>query len=142
MARKVTQVSPKTVINQTQKGIRNKFWASGFKIDKYASGGETQHISTSFLEPQEVSIELTPISNWGTDTSTDRITMVLSDGTKLPRWKATQKGIAFFKTKELAEQYFLVATHNLFSNTKDVLKLHSYFLGKVSAQNPSFTENL
>jgi len=141
MGRKVTQVSPKTVIKHVENNINDTIWASGFKIDKY-HGSEMQHINTSYFEPQQVKIKLSEKSRWGTDFSYDRIVMVTEDGNEITRWKAVDMGVKFFKTKELAEQYFLLVTHNLYTKTENVMKLHNIFLDKISQDNPHFVNEL
>ncbi len=141
MSRKVTQVSPKTVIRHKENGTRDTIWAAGLKFDKYA-GDEVQHISADYFEPQEVQIELAEQSKWGSSTSADRLTMITNNGEKIARWQATSKGVKFFKTQELAEQYFLFVTHNLFKKTESVMKLHSQFLDKLSHDCPHFVNEL
>ena len=141
MGRKVTQVSPQTVIKHTENGTRDTIWASGFKIDK-GHGSEMQYIYTRYFEPQEVKIKLAPKSRWGSETSSDRITMVTTDGEEITRWKAVDMGVKFFKTQALAEQYFLLATHNLYTSTSKVMKLHGMFLDKISHDNPHFVNEL
>lgn len=141
MSRKVSQVSPQTVIRQIQSGKIDSIWAAGFKIDKWA-GSEMQHITEQHFPPQEVKIKLSEKSRWGTDNSADRIVMVDKDGNEIVRWTAIEMGIKFFKTQELAEQYFLYVTHNFYKSTEKVMKLHAEYLDKLSHDNPHFVNEL
>ena len=147
MARKVTQVSPQTLVKRVEEGKQKTVWISGLKIDKYA-GDETQHINTSFVEPQEVMVYVGEKPKWGSEYSSVRITLI---DVKLPnnhirekmdRWEANSFGIKFFKDEEKAKQYFLVVTKNLFDATNTANKHYELIHKELSIKSPSFVRDL
>jgi len=141
MSRKVTQIAPKTIINQFLKGTRKTVWAAGFKLNKYA-GDEIQYISTQYFTPQEVKLKIDSISKWGSEFGADRISIETKEGKVYTRWQSTELGIKFFRTQELAEQYFLLASNNLFEQTKDVLYIREKLYKQISQTNPHFINEL
>jgi len=139
MSRKVTQVSPQTVIKQVSTGKRDTFWVSGLKFDNYADS-EIHHVTVNYLEPQEVRIELDKKRNWQSEISTDRIVMVFNNSNKpkMRRNAANQKGVKFFKTQKEAERHFLYAMHSMYRTLEPVLRLHKMYLEKLTHESPEF----
>ena len=147
MARKVTQISPQTLVKRVDEGKQKTVWISGLKIDKYA-GDETQHINTYFIEPQEVVVDIGEKPRWGGEYSSDRITLL---DVKLPnneirekmaRWESNSFGIKFFKDEEKAKQYFLVATKNLYDATNLANKKYKLIHEELSVKSPTFVQDL
>lgn len=136
--RKVQQISPKTVLKKVKSGERTKFWASGFKIEKYA-GDETQFIYTKFLEPQEVTVTYDDFDNkWVGADSIVRLLIFLDDGTKLSRYESNERGINFYDTQELAEKHFIDATYNLFKQVETPIRLYQRYRDKIEKADPAF----
>ena len=138
MARVVSQISPKTVLQNVKNGTRTKFWAAGIKIDKYAMD-DIQNITTRYLSPQEVEVRIST-RNWYSSDSIYSLTVILEDGRELSRSETNEMGLKFFDSEYLAEKYFLYASTNLHKNVKDVLKLHDMFYEKIKIKAPDFVE--
>jgi hypothetical protein len=147
MARKVQQMSTATVVKKVVDGKQDTFWVSGLKIDKWA-GDETQHITTYYIEPQEVKVDVGDTPRWGSEYAADRITMLdvrMPDGSTkdmMRRWEANQYGIKFFKDEEHAKKYFLVVTKNLYDATARANEQYKLIHAEIEQKAPSFIRDL
>jgi len=147
MARKVSQISPNTLVKKVLEGKRKTVWIAGLKIDKYA-GDETQYINTYFIKPQEVEIELGPESKWGNEYSSDRVNLLdveLPDGSIveiLTRWQGNTYGLKYFKDEEHAKKYFLVVTKNLYDATNKANEQYRLIHAEIAENAPSFIKEL
>ena len=141
MARIVSRMSVKTVINQIKKGTRDKIWISGTKFDRWSSGDE-QFMNIKFARPQEVSI--VHIGNsWSSDNSIS--TLLIKDfkteNNEIKTLKSIEMcdyGIKFFKNQESAEKYFLEKTHKLFTLVNPMFALYKELQFNIKNVDPHF----
>lgn len=147
MGRKVTQMSPQTLVKKVLEDKKEIVWISGLKLEKW-SGDETQHITTYFIKPQEVKVDVGQTPRWGSEYSADRILLLdveMPDGSikeTFKRWEANQYGVKFFKDEEHAKKYFLVVTKNLHDSTKNANKQYELIHAEIEEKAPSFIKDL
>ena len=145
MARIVSRMSVKTVINQIKKGTRDKIWISGTKCDRWYSGDE-QFMNIKFAKPQEVSIVYVG-NSWSGDNSLS--TLIIKDfkteNNEIKALKSREMydyGIKFFKNQESAEKYFLEKTHKLFTLVNPMYALYKELQFNIKNADPHFIELL
>lgn len=141
MARRVSQVSPATVVKNVVEGTEDKFYAAGFKIDKHA-GDEGQQIYVDYFTPQPIYITLREAkANWNGDVnlySKDRLIINTLDDEQLSPWDMNNKGIKFFRSKKNADKYFLMATHRLYSKMQPITDLYNTLHREIEEDDPTF----
>jgi len=132
------QIYPQTVIKKIKNNPDLKFWAAGFKIDKYV-GVNGQQIQSSYLIPTEVKVEsVFGFSSRSNEDSIDNLMVVLPNKEKLHRWQSNARGIKFFKTQEDAEKYFLFMVNKVYALTKPINLLYTSLFKKMEYISPDF----
>lgn len=147
MARLVSRISVKTIINQYHSNNKKTIFIAGMKVDKWTHGDD-QYSNIKFCIPQEVDITIIPqTNNRVSDNSICRIyidNFKLNDGTscELKGWELCRYGIKFFHTQYDAEKYFLEKTHKLFNLINPITQLYNELYSKINYVDSNFIDKI
>lgn len=143
MGRLVEQTSIRTIVNKLKTNPQTKCWITGIKVDKW-SVGDVQEFDVKYAKPQEVLVSINEKNSWrNIENSTHAIKILNFNGvTEISGREINQYGIKFFKTKELAEKYFLEKSHKLFKFVNPILEIHRELYKQTEYEDPHFLENI